>query len=166
MLMALGHAVAELPVILLVYFGFGRYFENEVVRLVLSVLGGAMIIWMGIAMFRAPRGSGATRQGPAHNAFVAGILTSLLNPFFWIWWATIGSMLVMKIIDFGIGGLIAVTLVHWSCDLLWLCFVSVLIYRTRALWGQKLQEGMFIACSLLLAGFGAWYLISGILLVV
>jgi ABC-type nickel/cobalt efflux system permease component RcnA len=67
--------------------------------------------------------------------------------------------------DHGIGGLVALTLVHWLCDLLWLGLISVLVYRTHALWGRKLQEWMFIGCSLLLAGFGAWYLVSGIMLV-
>ena len=50
---SLGHAVIEVPLILLIYFGFARFFENNTVQLVLSILGGAMIIWMGIAMFRA-----------------------------------------------------------------------------------------------------------------
>jgi len=52
--------------------------------------------------------------------------------------------------------------VHWLCDLAWLTLVSVLIYRTKNLWGLKLQEWIFAVCSLLLVGFGVWYLISGI----
>ncbi len=163
---ALGHALIELPIILLVYLGFARFFQNTIVQLVLSILGGGMIIWMGIAMFRVRKEVILQGKDLPYNAFTAGILTSVLNPFFWIWWATIGSMLVMKIIDFGTGGLIALTLVHWLCDLVWLFLISVLVYRTRALWGQKFQELLFIGCSLLLAGFGVWYLISGIRLVV
>ena len=33
---SLGHAVIEVPLILLVYFGLGRFFENSIVQLVLS----------------------------------------------------------------------------------------------------------------------------------
>jgi len=50
---ALGHAVIEVPLILLIYFGFAQFFENSTVKLVLSIVGGAMIIWLGIGMFRA-----------------------------------------------------------------------------------------------------------------
>jgi len=50
-----GHAVVEVPIILLIYFGFSRFFENNIVQIVLSIVGGAMIIWMGIEMFRARR---------------------------------------------------------------------------------------------------------------
>ncbi len=163
---ALGHAVVEVPLILLIYFGFGRFFENMVVQLVLSIVGGGMIIWLGIIMFRARTEVARGGKDLPYNAFAAGILTSALNPFFWVWWATVGSMLVMKFVDFGTAGLIAFTLVHWLCDLAWLSLVSVLVYKTQTLWGRKVQEGVFIVCSLLLIGFGGWYLISGIQLVV
>ncbi|MFC1920780.1 LysE family transporter [Chloroflexota bacterium] len=162
---ALGHAVIEIPIILLIYLGFARFFQNTAVQLMLSTVGGGMIFWMGIAMFRIRKAIVLKGKDLPYNAFIAGILTSALNPFFWVWWATIGSMLVMKITDYGTGGLIALTLVHWLCDLVWLFLLSVLVYRTRALWGQRLQEWMFIGCSLLLVGFGVWYIISGISLV-
>jgi len=163
---ALGHAVIEVPIILLIYLGFGRFFQNTIVQLVLSILGGGMIIWLGVAMFRARKAIVLQGKDLPYNAFTAGILTSMLNPFFWVWWVTIGSMLVMRITDYGTGGLIALTIVHWLCDLIWLELLSVLVYRTRALWGRRLQEWLFIGCSLLLAGFGVWYLISGIRLVI
>ena len=37
---ALGHAVIEVPLILLIYFGFAQFFQNSVVQLVLSIVGG------------------------------------------------------------------------------------------------------------------------------
>jgi len=159
---SLGHAVIEVPLILLIYFGFAQFFQDNIVRLVLSVLGSGMIIWLGIGMFRAR--TEVVRKGKdlPYNAFTAGILTSVFNPFFLVWWATIGSMLIMRILDFGTVGLIVFVIVHWLCDLIWLSFISNVIYRTHALWGRRIQEWLFIACSLLLVGFGIWFLIWGI----
>jgi len=159
---ALGHAVIEIPLILLIYFGFARFSPNDVVRLVLSILGGGMIITLGIGMFRVRAKIVQEGKDLPYNAFIAGILTSVLNPFFLLWWVTIGTMLVMKFLDFGTTGLIVFILVHWLCDLVWLSFVSNVVYRTHSLWGRKVQEGLFIAGSLLLAGFGSWYIVSGI----
>ena len=164
--MSLGHAVIEVPLILLIYFGFARFFENSIVQIVLSIVGGGMICWLGIAMFRARTEVVQKGNDLPYNAFVAGILTSGFNPYFLLWWATIGSMLIMKFLDFGITGLTAFIVVHWLCDLVWLSFISVLVYRTKSLWGRKFQEGMFIGCSLLLIGFGIWFLVSGLRLVV
>jgi threonine/homoserine/homoserine lactone efflux protein len=163
---SLGHAVIEVPLILLIYFGFAQFFQVTAVRLVLSVAGSGMIIWMGVSMFRAR--SEVARKGKdlPYNAFVAGILASGFNPFFLVWWATIGGMLIMRILEFGTMGLIAFTMVHWLCDLAWLTLVSNVIYRTHTFWRPKVQEWLFIACSLLLIGFGIWFLISGIRLVI
>ncbi|MFQ6122929.1 MAG: LysE family transporter [Dehalococcoidales bacterium] len=163
---SLGHAVIEVPLILLIYFGFARFFQSSVVQVLLSILGGGMIFWLGISMFRAR--TEVVRKGKdlPYNAFTAGILTSVFNPFFLVWWATIGSMLVMRFLQFGTTGLIILIIAHWLCDLFWLSLVSIFIYRTHTLWGQKFQEWIFIACSLLLIGFGGWFVISGIQLVV
>ena len=158
---SLGHAVIEVPLILLIYFGFAQFFQNIIVQLVLSIVGGSMIIWLGIGMFRARVGVVQKGKDLPYNAFVAGILTSALNPFFLVWWATIGSMLIMKFLGFGTTGLVIFIIAHWLCDFIWLSLVSVLIYRTHTLWGQRVQEWMFIACSLLLVGFGGWFLVSG-----
>ena len=163
---ALGHAVIEVPLILLIYFGIARFYQSTPLEVVLSVVGGGMIIWLGIGMFRARVQLVQRDRDLPYNAFVVGIVTSILTPFFLLWWATVGSMLVMKFQGFGVGGLASFTLAHWLSDLIWLSFISALIYRTRSLWGKKFQEWFFIICSLLLAGFGAWYLISGVQLVI
>ena len=160
---ALGHAVIEVPLILLIYFGFARFFQNDLVQLVLSIVGGGMILWIGIGMFRTRAAVVHGGKDLPYNAFTAGIFTSGLNPFFLLWWATIGSMLVMRFLDFGITGLVIFIVVHWLCDLIWLSFVSVTIYKTQSLWGRKFHEWLFIACSLLLAGFGIWFMVSGVL---
>jgi len=163
---ALGHAVIEVPLILLIYFGFARFFEDTAVQLVLSILGGGMIIWLGIGMFRARSSVAKEGRDLPYNAFTAGIITTGFNPFFLLWWATIGSMLIMRLLDFGTIGLIIFIVVHWLVDLLWLSSIAVLVYRTHSLWGRKLQQGIFIACSLLLIGFGGWFMVSGLQLVI
>jgi threonine/homoserine/homoserine lactone efflux protein len=159
---SLGHAVIEVPLILLIYFGFAQFFQNGVVQLVLSIAGGGMVIWLGIGMFRAREQVVRGGKDLPYSAFTAGIITSALNPFFLLWWATVGSLLIMRFLDFGITGLVVFIFVHWLCDLAWLSLVSVVVYKTHALWGRRVQEGIFIACSLLLAGFGVWFMVSGI----
>jgi len=160
--MSIGHAIVEVPLILLIYFGFAQFFQRDAVQIGLSLAGGAVIIWLGINMFRARKDVVSSGKDLKYGAVTVGIVMSAINPLFLLWWATVGSMLVMKFIAFGTVGLPVLIITHWTCDLVWLSFVSVLIYRTKALWGLKLQEWIFAVCSLLLVGFGVWYLISGI----
>lgn len=165
---ALGHAVVEIPLILLIYFGFARFFQEELVQIILYLFGAAMLLWLGIGMFRARAGVIEKSKDLSYNAVVAGVVTSLFNPFFILWWATAGIMLIMKmdLLEPGFTGLVLFILVHWLCDLIWLTFISILIYRTQSLWGRKFQEGLFITCSLLLIGFGGWFLTLGLQMVV
>jgi threonine/homoserine/homoserine lactone efflux protein len=159
---ALGHAIIEVPIILLIYFGFTKLFQHTAFQIVLSIVGGAMLVWMGIGMFRSRKAMVEGAKDTPYGAITAGIVMSATNPFFLLWWATAGSMLVMKFAQFGTQGLPIFTATHWVCDLLWLSLVSLVIFRTKNLWGTKLQSWILIACSLLMLGFGTWFVVSGI----
>lgn len=161
-LMALGHAIVEVPLIVLIYFGFARFFENRLVQLTLSILGGGMIFWMGINLFRSRRRVVRKGHDLPYSAFVAGITMSAISPFFLLWWATTGSLLVMKFLDFGVRGLLILIAVHWLCDLVWLSFISQTIHRTRRLVSPRYQEWFFVAMAVFLAGFGVYYITSGL----
>lgn len=162
---ALGHALVEVPLMLLIYFGFARFFYQETAQIVLYLVGGGVLVWMGIGMFRARSRLVEGGRDLPYNAVVAGVVTSAVNPFFILWWLVVGSMLIMKSLAFGLIGFALLITVHLLCDFGWLSFVSNLIYRTKSFWKGKFQEGLFIACSWLLIGFGGWFLISGIKLI-
>ncbi len=161
---ALGHAAIEVPLILLVYFGLASVLGNAVVQMVLGVLGGGMIMWMGFGLFRARRVMSREGTDTTYGAFKAGILMSGLNPFFLVWWITVGSLLLMNFLNAaGTWGLPIFIIAHWLCDLVWLSLVSVVIFRTRSFWGQKMQEGVFIILSLALLYFGGSFIVKGII---
>jgi len=162
---ALGHSLVEVPVMFLIYFGLANFFENELVQIVLNFLGGGMLIWIGSSLFRRVTSSDEMGRDLPYNSIVAGAATSAFNPMFILWWATIGSMLVMKSLNFGAIGFGLFIPVHLACDFIWLSFISVLVYKTKSLWGRKFQTGLLTASGLLLLGFGVWFLVSGLRMV-
>jgi threonine/homoserine/homoserine lactone efflux protein len=162
-LVSLGHAVIEVPLILLVYFGLANFFQNEILKLVLSLAGGAMIVWMGYDMFRARKKLAKEGKDTSYNAFVAGIAMSGLNAFFIVWWLTVGSLLIMQFVDaVGVWAIPLFIVVHWLCDLVWLTFVSFTIFKTHKFWAQKYQEQIFIVLGLFLGYFGLQFIFQGI----
>jgi threonine/homoserine/homoserine lactone efflux protein len=161
-LVALGHAVIEVPLIMLVYFGLANFFHNDILKLILSVVGGGMIVWMGYDMFRARQKLAREGKDTRYNAFTAGIAMSGLNAFFIVWWLTVGSLLIMQFVDaVGVWGIPLFILVHWLCDLVWLTFVSFTIFKTHKFWGEKVQEWVFIILSLALLYFGGQFIVKG-----
>ena len=164
--MALGHAIVEVPLMLLIYFGLARFFDREPVQIALYLVGGSILVWMGVSMLRKRSGSLDEGTELPYNSVIAGVVTSAVNPFFFLWWAAVGSMLVMKSLSFGLIGFILLIVVHLSCDFGWLFFISSVVNRTKSRWKEKFRVGLFVACSFLLIGFGGWFLSSGIRLVV
>jgi threonine/homoserine/homoserine lactone efflux protein len=161
---SLGHAVIEVPLILIIYFGVAQFFQNTMVQLVLSVVGGGMIAWMGMGLFRARKEVALGGKDASYSAFMAGIIMSGLNPFFLVWWVTVGSLLLMSFLSaVGTWGLGLFVVVHWLCDLVWLSLVSVTIYKTHTFWGPRLQEWIFIFLSIALVYFGGQFIVKGII---
>jgi threonine/homoserine/homoserine lactone efflux protein len=163
-MVSLGHAVVEVPLILVVYFGLREFFQDSVFQLVLSVLGGGMIVWMAFDLFRSRKKIVHEGKDTSYNAFTAGILMSGLNPFFLFWWATVGLTILQKFSNsVGTWALPFFIIVHWLCDLVWLSVVSYTIYKTHSFWGEKVQEGVFIVLSLALLYFGGQFIVKGVI---
>jgi len=157
-LVALGHGVIEIPLMLLIYFGFASFFELQPVRVIIGVVGGCILIWMGFSMIRNRTKEVTGTQDPPYSSLVGGVITSTVNPYFFLWWATIGSALVMRSITFGMIGFVLLMITHWSCDLIWYSLVSLTVHKSHHLWGGRIREIVFIACGLLLLGFGIWFI--------
>jgi threonine/homoserine/homoserine lactone efflux protein len=157
---ALGHAVIELPIMALIYFGFAHFITSPEVKRITGLVGGLMLIFMGAMLFRTMRKSlGETTDLP-YNSLTTGIVMTGANPYFFLWWATIGIALIYGASEFGIYGLIIFAIVHWSCDLFWEQLISYTVFKTRHLWTAKVQKIVFGTCALVLVGFGIWFCVS------
>jgi len=160
-LIAFGHGVIEFPLMTLIYFGFAWFFAFSQTKIAIGLIGGLMLVYMGFEMFRARRKTeDPGEENVGHGSFVAGIVTTIANPYFFLWWATIGLALIRNASDFGTVGFLFFAVVHWLCDFLWDLFVSFSVFKSRHLWTKKTHEVVFALCSVLLIGFGAWFILS------
>jgi threonine/homoserine/homoserine lactone efflux protein len=158
---ALGHAIIELPLMALIYFGFSQFLASPEVKKIIGVIGGLLLVFMGVMLFRTMNKSIGEAGGDLpSNSFTTGIILTGANPYFLLWWATIGIALIYGAAEFGIYGLIIFAIVHWLCDLFWEQLVSFTVFKTRHLWTPKVQKVVFGICALVLIGFGIWFCIS------
>jgi threonine/homoserine/homoserine lactone efflux protein len=91
-----------------------------------------------------------------YHAVPAGALATLMNPYFFIWWATVGAALVVKAAAWGLTGLLVFGIVHWSCDIAWYWLVTVALARGSG--SGQLSRGVYFCAGVLLLGFGLWFL--------
>lgn len=159
-LIGLGHGVIEVPIIALVYFGFASYLNIPLVKQVTGVAGGLLLVVMGLIVFFTFNKPLAGSKVLPYGSLVTGIVMTGGNPYFFLWWATIGVALITGAVAFGIYGILLFTVVHWSCDIVWSQVVSMTVFRTRHLWTPGVQRVIFGICALVLVGFGLWFGVS------
>ena len=159
-LVAIGHGVVEFPLMAGIYFGLGALFEVASVQATIALIGGAFLIYSAIGMLRQAAQPVATASNSQHSPLVAGILLSLGNPYFLIWWASVGATLILRAVAFGTLGFVVFALLHWLCDFLWSYFLSALSFQGGRFFGRTFQRVVFAVSGVLLVVFGAIYLID------
>ncbi len=165
-LVALGHGAIEFPLMALVAWGLASFFQERLVQIAIGLVGGAMLVWMGYGLLRSrpeQEGNPETLGVRQATPFLAGLTTTAANPYFFLWWATVGAMLLARGLTFGLWGLLAVAVTHWTCDLAWDTLVSLLTFHSRRLWTPLVHRLVFGACGLLLIGFGIYFAVGAIL---
>ncbi len=161
-LIAIGHGIVEIPLMALVYLGFAHYFASPAASRILGIAGGLMLVLMGVLLLKAMTRSVEQRPDLPYSAVTAGIIMTGANPYFYLWWATIGAALLFKATAFGVVGMIVFGVVHWACDLVWEQFISFSVFKTKHLWTAGVQRAVFGVCALVLLGFGVWFGISAV----
>ncbi len=160
---ALGHGIVEIPLVAIIYFGFARFFQLDLVKTILGVAGGSILIYMGSGMFRRNYKESEEVHSLSQGSITAGFLTTASNAYFFLWWTTIGVALMTRAVTFGVLGILLFVLVHWLCDLGWCSLVSLTVYKTKHLWSDRLREILFGLCGGTLIGFGGWFIISAVI---
>jgi threonine/homoserine/homoserine lactone efflux protein len=161
-LIAVGHGIIEIPLILLVYFGLASYLKLTEVQIGVGLAGGLMLFWMAWGMLRTRPAALDAKKDTPHSSIVAGLASTAASPYFFLWWATVGAALLATATTFGKTGIIAFGTVHWSFDLAWLFAVSWVVFKSKRLWTPKVTGAVFAGCAAVLAGFGVYFIYHAI----
>jgi len=158
-LMALGHGIVEFPLMVLLIFGVGRFLQIPAVSTAIGLIGGSFLIFMAVQMFRSlaktqTKDMTIARGGP----LAAGLILSASNPYFLIWWATVGLTLITTAQDFGAWAFVLFALTHWLCDLVWLTILSWASFKGSSFFGPKAQRIVLAICAAAMLGFGLYFI--------
>lgn len=165
-LLMLGHALLELLLVIAIIQGLGPFLESPSVMAWVALLGGVMLAWLGFDMVRtAPSHSlvsdpGAVTSRDRSNPIVMGAVVSLSNPYWTLWWATIGLGYLVAAMQFGPTGVAVFFIGHIAADFAWYCLISFGVSRGKSLLGDTSYQVIIRCCGLFLLGFGGWFLYS------
>jgi len=161
-LVAFGHGVIEFPLMFLIYFGVTQLLAPEVAQVSIGLLGGSVMLYMGVETLRNRKKTNQEYEGSKHGSLIAGILATGGNPFFLVWWLTIGAGLVMNAKGFGLMGFSIFAVTHWFCDFIWYTFVALVVFKSQRFWTRKVNLVVSTFCFAVLMGFGIWFITSAL----
>ncbi len=165
--MAFGHGIVEIPLMLVIFYGLSGLIEGPVIRTVLQFLGAGMLLYMGfgfLASIKPGSGNAVGPTAPTRSPMVAGIVLSAGNPYFLIWWITIGGALTVQAFEFGLVGMAAFAAIHWLCDFIWLYFLSASSHMGGKLIGTRYHKFVPLVSGIALLFFGAKFAFDGFLI--
>ena len=163
--MIFGHSLLELALVIALLSGLAPFLVRDDVFIFISLGGGAVLLWMGTAMLRSlPQLSLVTTADgeKSRNLLLTGIVLSAANPYWLIWWASIGLGYIMYSMKFGLLGVAAFFFGHILADLAWYCLISFGIAKGRRFFSDTLYRRLIGACAIFLLLFSCWFLYGGI----
>ncbi|MBW2569454.1 MAG: LysE family transporter [Deltaproteobacteria bacterium] len=180
-----GHAILEMGIIIFLLLGFSFVLQNIIVVRTIGIAGGALLICFGLSIIRNVHkgnipthfldSSGKSDHEPRKealsppktskgldNPIVGGIVVSMSNPYWWIWWATIGFAFMLQ---FDISfrqwpKLLAFFAGHETGDLIWYLFVSILSFFGLRYLNKKIYYGILVCCGIFMILFGIYMGVS------
>ncbi len=164
-LVVLGHGILELALVFLIVLGIGKPLNNNIVFTAIAIIGGAVLIYMGystikgLGSYKIKNGGSNTKTGM--HPVLAGVVISLSNPYWFIWWITIGMGYIVFAKQMGTRGILAFFIGHILSDLVWYSFVSYGVQLGGRFFNLKTIKVILFICSIFLMFFGVFFIFKG-----
>jgi threonine/homoserine/homoserine lactone efflux protein len=166
-LLVAGHAVLEGMLLILLALGLDSFITEPAVFGIIGTAGGMVLFWMGVSMILEERDRPLhldleRHEGKATGPFLAGLTTSVSNPYWVLWWATFGLAWLSKSLEHGAAGVVSFYLGHISADIIWYFFVALLVVTGKRFISDRVYRWIIIGCGIFLLLLGARFLGDGL----
>lgn len=168
-LLVLGHGIVELALLALLLLGIAEWLKGEAATTFIALAGSAALLRMGIGMVREVRSlrfetsAGAAIPGDSQGLWrpvADGILASVSNPYWSLWWATIGLGYLVLSSGQGAVGVASFFAGHILADAAWFLFVGMTVSMGRGRFSDRVYRGIVGVCAgflfLFALSFGAF----------
>ena len=158
-LLAIGHGMLEFPLMILIILGMSKFFESPNTQIAIGLAGGIVLLIMALQMIRSSRCQPNPQgQTPKDKPIWTGLVLSASNPYFLLWWATVGLALATTARQLGIWAFVLFAVTHWLCDCAWLQALSWGSFKGSSVLGPRGQRIVLFVCAMALLFFGLFFI--------
>jgi threonine/homoserine/homoserine lactone efflux protein len=163
-IMMIGHGVLELAAVVLLTTGLIKFARSPVVRGAIGLIGGLVLLYLGCLTVQvsgeASAAGGQAATSWLHLVLLGGVM-SMANPYWWLWWATIGVAHVGWATQKSPGGGVTYFTGHILSDVAWYSAVSVALAAGRSVFSPPVLRGIYVVCGVFLLALGLLFIIGG-----
>ena len=164
---SIAHTLIEFSLVMLLALGLLNVANEPAVRLAVGIAGGAVLMFFGAMQVRSSflfkPDETESGQGGTRKLFLIGLALTGLNPYFIIWWLTIGANLILLSLEFaGLGGVLFMYVCHVWMDYLWLTLLATLAKRGNKILRHRWYRIMMAVFGAVLIYFGFSFLIDSL----
>jgi threonine/homoserine/homoserine lactone efflux protein len=158
--MAVGHTIVEFPLVILLGIGVFSLESFPEFRTIVSIVGAiTLFVFAFVQIKNVLQKNKDITSILKHSPLITGILLSALNPFFIIWWLTIGFKLISDaMLIWAFSGILIVFFLHIWMDFVWLGGISFIASKSSKLLSNRNYKVIMIGLSLSLVYFGITFL--------
>ena len=159
--LAIGHSIIEFPLVVLLGIGAFSLEAFPEFRTLISIFGAITLFVFATLQIKTILQKKDITSNPKYGPIITGITFSALNPFFIIWWLTIGFKLISDaMLIWAFSGILVVFFLHIWMDFVWLGGISYLTSKSSHIISNKNYKILMIGLSLALVYFGITFLID------
>lgn len=156
---ALGHLILEAGFVAIIIVGFRDLLSLASVKSAITWIGGFSLIVMGaVILSKVKHLSLATNSKVTFRggSIVGGAFFSIISPGFLVWWATIGTSVLLQGLLLGAAGVVVIAIGHALADILWHWFVAFSVERGRSYCTDRTYRIIMacVALGLIILGAG------------
>ena len=164
-LIAIGHSILELFVVIGISIGINQLFDSDIIAKIISLFGGVMLIILGLQTIISNKVvdiNNAQQESLLNSKtlLLQGALVSLSNPYWFIWWVTIGATLIVNSSDHGILGVSSMYIGHILADIFWYTAVSLILVSGIKFLSNKIYNYLLLSCGIFLCLMGVYFIYS------
>jgi threonine/homoserine/homoserine lactone efflux protein len=159
---AIGHTIVELPLVILLGIGVFSLEIFPEFKTIISIFGALTLFGFAALQIKTIVGKKKNiLKKPKQGPIITGIVFSALNPFFIIWWITIGFKLISDaMMIWAFVGVLIVFLSHIWMDFAWLGLTAFLASKSKKIISNRNYKIIIFGLSLTLIYFGITFLID------
>ncbi|MCX6012704.1 MAG: LysE family transporter, partial [Chloroflexi bacterium] len=167
-LLIVGHSILEGIFIIILVSGLSQIIDNNTIKGSVGLAGGIIMLIMGYSMVRSGIRKIKLLDGPTstghHSSVIilSGALGSISNPYWFIWWITIGTTYLLWSLNQGIAGILSFYTGHILSDFLWYAIIAFILVSGKKIIKDRLYRWLLVVCGIFLSGFGGYFIATGI----